>query len=213
MIKLFQADIRDGIPEIVSGSIHTIISDPPYGEEYLPLWESLGKFAKRVLVPRGSLYAMSGQMFLPEVMHLLGQSLTYRWTIANFQSRRGGVYLCYGAHVIQYWKPILWYMNCDKKDRLTEYHGDVVYSDRVPGKHLHKWQQNIKVFNKLVHYYTHKGDVICDPFMGSGTTGLAVIGEGRSFIGSDVDPNCVKIASQQLKTIQFITQYFSSTKP
>jgi DNA modification methylase len=40
---------------------------------------------------------------------------------------------------------------------------------------------------------------VCDPFTGSGTTGVAALSEGRSFLGCEVDPRTVREASDRLR--------------
>lgn len=40
---------------------------------------------------------------------------------------------------------------------------------------------------RLIHLYTYKGDLVLDPFMGSGTTAVASIRTGRHFFGYDMD--------------------------
>jgi len=51
---------------------------------------------------------------------------------------------------------------------------------------------------RLIQLYTFKGDVVLDPFMGSGTTGLAALQAGRRFVGYESDPNYVRLAEQRL---------------
>ena len=46
-----------------------IFTDPPYGKEYLPLYEELAKLAVRVLKPGGSLVFLIGHIILDEVIH------------------------------------------------------------------------------------------------------------------------------------------------
>ncbi len=48
---------------------------------------------------------------------------------------------------------------------------------------------------RLIHLYTHPGDLVLDPFMGSGTTAVAAIRTGRHFVGYDTDPDYVERAS------------------
>jgi DNA modification methylase len=52
----------------------------------------------------------------------------------------------------------------------------------------------------LVRLVTHPGSLVCDPFTGSGTTGVAVMleGEGRSFVGIDHDPDHVNDARRRV---------------
>jgi len=54
-------------------------------------------------------------------------------------------------------------------------------------KGLHPTQKNLKLMEWLIHIHTNKGMLICDPFMGSGTTGIAAINTGRGFIGIEKD--------------------------
>lgn len=47
--------------------------------------------------------------------------------------------------------------------------------------------------------WSNKGDVVFDPFMGSGTTGLSAIKLNRHFIGIEIDPEYYKIAEKRLR--------------
>lgn len=49
---------------------------------------------------------------------------------------------------------------------------------------------------------TNKGDIVLDPFMGSGTTAVACKNLGRQFIGFEVNPKWHKIACDRLNNIQ-----------
>jgi DNA modification methylase len=41
-------------------------------------------------------------------------------------------------------------------------------------------------------------DTILDPFMGTGTTGVAALDLGREFVGIDIDPQAVEVAWERL---------------
>jgi site-specific DNA-methyltransferase (adenine-specific) len=45
---------------------------------------------------------------------------------------------------------------------------------------------------RLIQLYTYKGDIILDPFMGSGSTAIAALKSDRKFIGYDIDPEYIK---------------------
>ena len=47
-----------------------------------------------------------------------------------------------------------------------------------------------------------KDYLILDPFMGTGTTGIACKNLGRDFIGIEIDKNYYEIAKERLKTLQ-----------
>jgi site-specific DNA-methyltransferase (adenine-specific) len=49
---------------------------------------------------------------------------------------------------------------------------------------------------------TAEGAVVCDPFTGSGTTGVAAIKTGRSFIGIEIEPKYFDIACERIENAQ-----------
>lgn len=52
---------------------------------------------------------------------------------------------------------------------------------------------------ELVELFTDPGDLVCDPFAGSGTTGVACLRLGRRFIGWELDPTYFEIACRRLR--------------
>lgn len=53
---------------------------------------------------------------------------------------------------------------------------------------------------RLIELYTYRGDVIVDPFMGSGSTAIAALRSERHFVGYDTDENYVKAARRRIQT-------------
>ena len=51
---------------------------------------------------------------------------------------------------------------------------------------------------RLIELYTYRGDVILDPFIGSGSTAVAAVRSERSFVGYDTDPVYVEVASARV---------------
>ena len=52
---------------------------------------------------------------------------------------------------------------------------------------------------RCIQLYTFKGDIILDPFMGSGSTALAALKTGRYFIGYEINKEYVQIAESRIK--------------
>jgi DNA modification methylase len=50
----------------------------------------------------------------------------------------------------------------------------------------------------MIENHTNEGDVVYDPFMGSGTTGVACIKTGRKYLGSEIDEKVKNIAESRL---------------
>jgi len=56
---------------------------------------------------------------------------------------------------------------------------------------------------RLIQFYTFEGEVVLDPFMGSGQTALAAIEAGRHFVGYEIDPAYVELAEGRIKEFKY----------
>jgi len=54
---------------------------------------------------------------------------------------------------------------------------------------------------RCIQLYSFEGDVVLDPFVGSGTTCVAALKSGRHFIGIDIEEEYVKIAERRVKEV------------
>ena len=54
----------------------------------------------------------------------------------------------------------------------------------------------------VVTDYSRPSDLICDPFMGGGTTGVACMKEDRDFIGIEIDSAAFEIACRRIEQAQ-----------
>lgn len=57
----------------------------------------------------------------------------------------------------------------------------------------------------IINCFTKPGDIILDPFMGSGTTAIAAATSGRKFIGFETEPQYIEIANMRLDSIETIS--------
>ncbi len=57
----------------------------------------------------------------------------------------------------------------------------------------------VELPQRLIKLYTYEGDLVVDPFMGSGTTLVAALKEGRRAVGYDLDPRYVEIARERIR--------------
>jgi site-specific DNA-methyltransferase (adenine-specific) len=63
----------------------------------------------------------------------------------------------------------------------------------------HPTQKPVQLMKELVTLYTNPGQLVCDPFMGSGTTGVACAALGRRFIGIEQDPKHFETACRRIE--------------
>jgi SAM-dependent methyltransferase len=195
-VRIIVKDLRLLTAEdIESESVDCIITDPPYPQDYVHLFEDLGELAARVLKPGGSLVAMTGQYYLPRYLELLAQHLTYHWTLA-YLTPGGQAVQVWDREVITFWKPLLWFV---KDARDARWVSDVVQTPvNANDKQHHEWGQGIEGMTTLVERFTNPGDLVLDPFLGGGTTGAACKALNRKFIGVEVNEETARNAAARI---------------
>jgi len=75
----------------------------------------------------------------------------------------------------------------------------------------HPCQLPIHLLERLILMTTDEGDVVLDPFLGTGTSAIAAKQLGRHYIGLELDPFYITIAQQKLERITQSTTYHGHT--
>ncbi len=201
--KLYCGDFAKVCDDIADGSADAWIADPPYLKKYVPLYGDLGRVAKRILKPNGSLFVLCGHYYLPEYMRLLGKHLRYYWTLSYILKDTANSVIWPRKTIVK-WKPVLWYVNGPKEPLGTR--GKPPSFDIITGmgrnKSYHEWGQDIYLFLRLIEYYTNESDTVLDPMIGGGEVGVAALQLRRNFIGIDIDPKAVAITQKRLEAIE-----------
>ncbi len=81
-----------------------------------------------------------------------------------------------------------------------------MWSIRAPGREekvygKHPTQKPLKLLDRIVLASTKQGDIVLDPFSGSGTTGLAACKEGRQYIGIDLEKDYLSVSRKRFKDL------------
>jgi DNA modification methylase len=208
--KLIYGDfIEKSQKEVTDSSVDLVLTDPPYGREYLPLYHELANLALRVLKPGGSLVFYVGHIILDEVIKIFDEfslnkhnnsmNLQYWWILTVKHS--GHHQKVYPRHVFAEWKPLLWYVKGERVNDLVVSNtiGDYIES-APPSKIEHKWQQSTIEAEYIIKNLTLENQTVLDPMMGSGTTGISSLNLGRKFIGIEQNPETFEIA--KIKILQ-----------
>ena len=116
----------------------------------------------------------------------------------------------------KFWKPLVW----DKRTIGMGYHyraryefilffekgkrrlNDLGIADIIVESRIHRGypaEKPVRVSEVLINQSTQAGEVVADPFMGSGSVGVAAVKNGRRFIGTDLNPGAVRITWDRLK--------------
>jgi site-specific DNA-methyltransferase (adenine-specific)/modification methylase len=67
------------------------------------------------------------------------------------------------------------------------------------GRSAHPTQKPLKLFERLIELASNQGDIVLDPFMGSGTTAIVSEKLGRNWIGIDSNPEYIELANKRIK--------------
>lgn len=109
---------------------------------------------------------------------------------------------------------LIWAARTDKSKHLFHYRQMKADNDgkqmksvwrlTAPGKDekshgRHPTQKPVELLLRCIEASTNPGDRIFDPFNGSGTTGVAALRSGRRYVGSELDPEYVKLTTSRLK--------------
>ena len=68
------------------------------------------------------------------------------------------------------------------------------------GLFYHPSVKNLSAIEKIMKGFTVRGSLVLDPFMGSGTTGIAALRLGRNFIGYELDKGYFEIAKKRIES-------------
>jgi len=90
------------------------------------------------------------------------------------------------------------------KPTFNSQYDNAIYSYPICGgkeRTKHTTQKPLALMNEIILKHTNEGDIILDPFMGSGTTGVACVTNSREFYGIELNKEYYEIASARLNDI------------
>lgn len=74
-----------------------------------------------------------------------------------------------------------------------------MYSVLIGSNKLHHTQKPVALFEYLIKTYTNQGELVLDPFIGSGTTAVAAKNTNRNYIGWEQDNEYFEVAKKRLE--------------
>ena len=199
--QVITGDCLEVMPTLDRAAIAAVVTDPPYGVNY-----RLGSPSKSDRWPRqfvntpiiGDDRPFDPRPFLEyETVILFGANhfsdmlpTTRGWI---FWDKRGDFAPTDFADGELIWT------NKQKPIRKFSHHWrGVIRASENGEKHYHPTQKPVALMEWLIEKYTQPGDLIFDPFCGSGTTGVACVQTGRRFIGIEIDPTYADIARARI---------------
>ncbi len=194
-VKLFHCPFQllERTAAIRPGSVDLILTDIPFGKEFLPQLSDLAALAERILVKGGLFGNYTGQYYLPQVIEAFGRHLTYRWLAMSTWD--GDSNLIHPLNIASQCKAILIFSKGPWKKRGRW--GDTFFVESKE-KQWHAWQQSLEEVERLVRYFSEPGDLVVDPCSGGATTAAACFNLGRKCIACDVEKKHVMNGQKRL---------------
>jgi len=185
-MELHNEDTFRFIKGIPDGSIDAVITDPPYDFDYQEINDLQREFE------RVTNYGLIIVFCPPENQwQIFPKSDQYLFWVKPISTKNTSKNYARFVEMIQVCGKNTW--NHDR--HWSQYNN--VFTDLVESK-KHPYQKPLSLMTRLVLNHTNEGDVVLDPFMGSGTTGLACIQNGREFIGIEQDFEKFRLATGRL---------------
>ena len=210
--KVVKDDAIKFLKKLPSKSVDLVLTDPPYGVDRAS-WDKVAptrwcKDVARVMKDHASLIIFCGKQNRFEVEKALREAGLIFWQEMVWVYRNGGITrkTSYNGHH----EPILWFVKDNKNfhfdfgdslwiDTWTVIEHSRPQSNFNVDKKIHPTQKSRNVVKRLINYHSKEGDIILDPFMGSGTTAVASKQLKRNFLGCDIDSKYVKLTKLRLK--------------
>jgi len=179
--------------DIPDGSIDLIYTDPPYTTNTLYIFDWLGVEAPRLLRPGGLVFAYAGTYFLEKIMRALASNLTFHWLFSV--DLDGGNPYFRARQILNCSRLIVAYSNGPAAPHL--YLRDRLRSEGKD-KSIHEWQQAVQPARYWIERVSKAGDLILDPFAGSGSFLAAARSCGRRYLGFEIDPQYIAPARARI---------------
>jgi 16S rRNA G966 N2-methylase RsmD len=195
-IKIIEGDFRQ--TKVDDNSIDLILTDPPYPKEFLPLWEAMFEQAARILKPSRFLVTYANHQNLDQIFKLKND-LIYYWIFKLDFTQKP---IAMGRNLIATWKPVLIFQKKPFhkieetiEDNVKEYE-KFTAEDR--NMHDDNWAQSTGKFEYLIDKFSAPGELILDPFTGTGTTLVAAKRMKRKCIGVEIEHKYIDLIKGRL---------------
>jgi site-specific DNA-methyltransferase (adenine-specific) len=224
--RIYQMDCIEGMRLLPDDSVDLVIADPPYGIDFHSNYrkkselksvkgiyndsadntEFLSKVISeinRILKPNSHVYWFTRwdriylQQPLLERYFKVKNALVWmknNWSMGDLTGAYAGQY-----EIILFAQKGRRKLNeVDGKSR----HTDILQFDRVcPNKLRHSHEKPEDLIEFLIRKSSNEGEIVLDPFCGSGTTAVCAQKLNRNFITFELEPEYVKIANQRLENV------------
>lgn len=216
MIELKQGDCLEIMNEIPEKSVDLILTDSPYGFGYqsnmkknkdLPMFydrntswlnEWLYK-ANKILKDDGHLYMFAPVQKIDEFKQKIENFFIIK-NIIVWDKKSFGMGDLYGQYAPSY-EFIIFAVKEQGKKLNGKRERDLLSFNKCKSE-LHPTQKPVELLKYLIEKSSNENDTVLDPFMGSGSTGVAAKELNRNFIGMELDEKYFNIAKERIENAE-----------
>ena len=203
--RLVMADSITALEQVAWHSVDLILTDPPYGISHNTNYREVRETPDQIhgdesvevlaaalpilsgkLKSSGAMYCFCSPKNVDLVLTLFRQSSLIVKNLLVWCKNDWGAGDLRGAYGGSY--ELIIYAVKSNEHKLRRRMADILYATLVQGRvSLHPHQKPEKLLRKLIRNSSDSGDLVIDPFLGSGSTGAAAMRLGRRFWGSEID--------------------------
>lgn len=217
-VKLYRGDCLEILPTLPAGSVDAVVTDPPYFQpatHYCPtrdegspkktigdmsilefFFASFIKESVRTTKQIGSVYIFCDGQSYPIVFTGLYQF------VKRVRPLIWDKIISFNGYTWRHQHELIAFGELPDSPQIPTSEGDIIRCRAVRvGDRSHPAEKPIELLAKLISK-TPKNSTILDPFMGSGTTGVACVQTGRNFIGIEIDEHYFAIAQKRIEEAQ-----------
>lgn len=229
MIDIFNVNCIHYMQVIKKESFDLLLTDPPY--KTITGGDRNGANSIRpsgILSGNRKLFRLQNQLKPEDWMSLAYQSLknnSHAYIFTNSLNLETMIHTAksvgFKLHNVLVWEknnctPSQFYMkNCEyvlflgkgKAKYINNIGGSktVHFFENIKGKKLHPTQKPVELLEFYILNSTNPGDIVFDPFVGSGSTAIACMNTGRNFAGTELDKDYYDLAKKRVKEYQKIS--------
>jgi site-specific DNA-methyltransferase (adenine-specific) len=216
--RLILGDCLEVLPTLEAGSVDAVVTDPPYGTktDQRDEW-MIGEFSNVMplalplihacLAKDGAFYCFTSWTMMADWLLRYQQYFKLQNIIVWDKRQHSG---CYSPHAWQYtWEGI--FFGIKGRRPVREYMRDVLTSEETGKRQA--MQKPVDILQQLMVASTDEGQVVADPFLGTGSTCVAAELLGRRGIGIEIDPQYFEIACRRVEQAAAQPRLFAPDAP
>lgn len=212
---LYLGDCREILPTL--GNVDAVVTDPPYGigfkyESHVDERETYREFiwpiiekAESLVVQGGPIFVWQAQEWMAHFSELFPRPWRIMISAKNFvQMNRHEMVHAYEP-VVVWWRPGDRYVapvgegiGTPRDWHVADSAGGLL-RNKQSGASEHPCPRQLDAMEFPIGNWVRPNAIVLDPFMGSGTTGVACIKLGRRFIGIEIEPRYFDIACRRIE--------------